>query len=141
MASEAIAGSCLCGQLRFQLRPPTQVCVHCHCSMCRRAHGAGFVTWVRLPKAQLEFVSGREKLLHYRSSDHAVRSFCASCGSSLFFESSHSPDTVDVVVANLEAPLDRDPQLHVFFDDRAEWITVGDPLPRLGGETGVEPVS
>ncbi len=141
MASQPIGGSCLCGEVRFQLRPPTQVCVHCHCSICRRAHGAGFVTWVRLPKAQLELVSDGERLLRYRSSEHAVRSFCARCGSSLFFETSHSPDTVDVVLANLDGPLDRDPQLHVFFDHRAEWIAVGDDLPRLGGETGFEPVS
>ena len=141
MASESIGGSCLCGEVRFLLRPPTQVCAHCHCTMCRRAHGAGFVTWVRLPKAQFEIVSGGETLLHYRSSEHAVRSFCGRCGSSLFFESSHSPDTVDIVLANLEGPLDRAPGLHVFFDDRADWIAVGDDLPRLGGETGFEPVS
>lgn len=109
--------------------------------MCRRAHGAGFVTWVRLPKGQLEFVAGGERLVRYRSSEHAVRSFCARCGSSLFFESSHSPDTLDVVLANLDGPLDRGPQLHIFFDHRAEWIAVGDELPRLGGETGLEPIS
>jgi hypothetical protein len=40
----------------------------------------------------------------------------------------------------MDAAIDREPQLHIFFDDRVEWIEVNDSLPRLGGETGVEPV-
>jgi hypothetical protein len=44
------------------------------------------------------------------------------------------------VLANLHGPIDREPQLHVYFDDRAEWVAVDDGLPRLGGKTGLEPI-
>jgi hypothetical protein len=37
-------------------------------------------------------------------------------------------------------PIDREPELHVYFDFRASWIRVGDSLPRLGGKTGMEPL-
>ena len=37
-------------------------------------------------------------------------------------------------------PIDRPPQLHVYFDDRAGWLDLDDDLPRLGGETGLEPI-
>ena len=40
----------------------------------------------------------------------------------------------------MDGPIDRAPQVHVFFDSRAEWVAVGDRLPRLGGKTGIEPV-
>ena len=40
----------------------------------------------------------------------------------------------------MEGAIDRSPQLHIYFDDRAEWVVVEDGLPRLGGETGMEPV-
>jgi hypothetical protein len=40
----------------------------------------------------------------------------------------------------MESSIDRAPQMHVFFSDRAPWIEVGDSLPRLGGESGLEPV-
>ena len=141
MTAEVVQGGCLCGAVRFDIRPPTQVSAHCHCSMCRRAHGAAFVTWVRLPKEQLTIVAAEDKLLRYRSSPPATRSFCAVCGSSLFFESEDSPETVDVAFANIDGPIDRNPQLHVFFDDRVDWIQVGDDLPRLGGKTGLEPLT
>jgi hypothetical protein len=108
--------------------------------MCRRAHGAGFVTWLTVPKSQLTLSSDPGSLARYSSSDHATRSFCRACGSSLFFETSHRADQVDVALSNLEGPIDRAPQLHIFFDDRADWIEVSDSLPRLGGSTGMEPL-
>ena len=47
---------------------------------------------------------------------------------------------MDVVLANMDGPIDRPPQVHVYFDDRADWVFVDDGLPRLGGSTGMEPV-
>jgi hypothetical protein len=44
------------------------------------------------------------------------------------------------VLANMHAPVDRPPQLHVDFDDRTAWVAVDDGLPRLGGATGLEPI-
>ena len=48
---------------------------------------------------------------------------------------------MDVVLANMDGPIDRPPQLHIYFDDRADWVFVDDGLPRLGGATGMEPVA
>ena len=132
MEIRSVQGTCLCGEVRFELRMPTMLCVHCHCSMCRRAHGAGVVTWIRAAQEQLHFLSGEQALAHYRSSDRATRSFCSTCGSSLFFASTEAPETIDVVLANLTGDLDREPQLHIYFDDRVDWIHVADDLPRIG---------
>jgi hypothetical protein len=108
--------------------------------MCRRAHGAGIVTWFSVPKTQLRITAGESELVRFQSSDHGTRSFCGICGSSLFFESTLHDARIDIALANMEGPIDREPQLHVFFDHRAEWVTVGDSLPRLGGESGVDPL-
>ena len=141
MSDEPVPGSCLCGAVRFELRPPTLFCGHCHCTMCQRAHGAGFVTWTAVPRERFAVVAGEDVLVRHASSDHGTRSFCGRCGSSLLCESTHHPDQVDVVLANLEAPIDREPQVHVHFGSRVGWVPVDDGLPRLGGETGMEPLS
>jgi hypothetical protein len=138
MTSGPVEGACLCERVRFELRMPTIVCAHCHCSMCRRAHGAGYVTWIRLPKDQLRLLSGEDALARHQSSDHATRRFCRICGSSLFFETTRSPDTIDVTLASLAGAIDREPQLHVHFDDRVGWIPVADDLPRIGDPTAPE---
>jgi hypothetical protein len=108
--------------------------------MCRRSHGAGFVTWVAVPRKQFSLERGHAELVRFRSSDHGSRSFCGRCGSSLFCESSRHPDQIDIVLANMHAPIDRLPQAHIYFDDRAAWVVAEDDLPRLGGATGLEPL-
>lgn len=40
-------------------------------------------------------------------------------------------------------PIDRQPDRHIFWDDRAPWVRVGDDLPRFGsfrsGVRGAQP--
>jgi hypothetical protein len=140
MESGTLPGSCLCGAIRFAIELPTLLCAHCHCSVCRRAHGAAFVTWITLPIVQFTLLAGQERLVRYRSSDHGTRSFCATCGSSLFFETTQYPDRIDIALANMEGAIDHAPQCHIFFSDRVDWVQVADELPRLGGATGMDPL-
>ncbi len=142
MAEESrVQGSCLCGDVRFSVQLPTLFCAHCHCTMCQRAHGAGYVTWFAIPVEGLRYASGEDRVVRYPSSDHGTRTFCSRCGSTLFCESKNHPDRVDIVLANMLGAIDREPAVHAYFDNRAAWVVVGDDLPRLGGETGMEPLS
>src|SRR5262250_1375729 len=106
MSSDALAGQatggCLCGAVRFTITTPTLFCGHCHCSMCRRNHGAAYVTWVAVPRAQVSVDSGTDQLTRYESSTHGSRSFCSRCGSSLFCVVSKHPDIVDIPLANMD---------------------------------------
>jgi len=140
MSDQKVSGHCLCGSIRYTVKLPSLVCAHCHCSMCRRNHGAGFVTWFAVPRGQLSMESGAEELVRYRSSEHGSRSFCKRCGTSLFCDNAAHPDQVDIALGTVDGPIDRAPQLHIFFDSRADWVAVADELPRLGGKTGVEPL-
>ena len=133
-------GSCFCEEVEFTVGGPTLFCAHCHCSMCRRSHGAGFVTWFGVPYEQFVIQRGEEKTVRFRSSEHGIRTFCGTCGSTLFCESTNHPDRIDIVLANMEDAIDRKPEFHAYFDDRAEWTHSEDGLPRLGGKTGVEPL-
>src|SRR4051794_3761233 len=78
-------GACLCGAVTFSIALPPKWVAHCHCSMCRRAHGAPFVTWVGV--ASDAFTLTRGEVQSYASSADATREFCARCGSPLFFRS------------------------------------------------------
>ncbi len=140
-ADARVTGGCLCGRVRFEIGLPTLFCAHCHCSMCRKAHGAGFVTWVGVPYARFRITAGEEVLRRYDSSEHGWRRFCEHCGSSMLCESKAHPDHLDVALGALDSPIDRAPSLHVFFDDRADFVSIDDGLPRLGGKTGMEPPS
>ncbi|MFV8751479.1 GFA family protein [Nannocystaceae bacterium ST9] len=136
---EILRGACLCGAVRFEIDPPTRFCAHCHCSMCRRAHGAPLVTWSGVPDSQFRLIAGADLLRDYTSSPEATRSFCSRCGSTLLFRSTRWPGEVHVASANLDR-LDRTPVAHVFFSDRAAWFECDDGLIKRGGASGLEAI-
>lgn len=115
-------GECSCGGVRFSVDFPTLWCAHCHCGMCRRAHGAGFVTWVGVAQERFHLLAGDALLRRYHSSPEATRSFCGRCGSPMFFESTRWPGEVHVALAHFTSPLDREPDKNAFAADRAHWI-------------------
>jgi hypothetical protein len=139
MEHEVVAGACLCGAVRFEVQGPIDRVAHCHCTMCQRAHGAAFVTWAALPEQSVRITAGGDALERYRSSALGTRSFCRTCGSSLFCTLDTHPGTIDVALASLAAGHGAVPRLHIFWDDRAGWVELADGLPRLGGKTGLEP--
>lgn len=125
-------GSCLCGQVRFTVEWPSKWVAHCHCTLCRRAHGAAFVTWFGMQNDHARIDDSAGALRWYASSPGAERGFCAHCGSSLFFRSDRWPGELHIVLANLEGEVDRAPMAHVFWETHVDWATVdpGDGLPR-----------
>ena len=126
------SGACLCEGIRFRAELPSKWVVHCHCTLCRRAHGAAFVTWVGVDERS-SHIEDPERTLHwYRSSVEAERGFCSRCGSTLFFRSSKWPGELHIALANFVDPVDRAPQAHIFFDTHVDWLALGDELPKKG---------
>jgi hypothetical protein len=122
------------------VRLPSLFCGHCHCSICRRSHGAAFGTWFGVPDDQFSLEAGEVGIGSFRSSDHGTRLFCDRCSSPVFFRSSRHPERVEIPLAAMNDLIDRGPEVHIFFDDRAEWVGVSDDLPPLGGPSGLDSV-
>ena len=130
-----LEGRCLCGEVRFSAQGPTLFCAHCHCRFCRQAHGAAFVTWVGVKEEGFEITGGDESLEWFQSSKQSRRGFCSTCGSTMFFASTVAPGEMHIAMPVIADPIDRQPQAHVFFDQRVPWIHLGDELPRLDGRS------
>jgi hypothetical protein len=130
--STTVPGACLCGAVKFEVDLPARFCVHCHCTMCRRNHGAAFVTWFAAPKSQFRLIEGESALARYQSSKKGSRSFCSRCGSSLFCENERDADIIDITLASMRGPIDIAPQAHIYFDSHVDWTNVVDELPKKG---------
>src|SRR6476620_5200531 len=77
-----IQGQCLCGEIQFEASEILGMVFNCHCSRCRKAHGAAFATQVIGMKDSLKFISGQERLKEFVVGN-IVRAFCGNCGSRL----------------------------------------------------------
>lgn len=143
MSSPApLRGRCLCGEVAFEVTPPTRFVSHCHCESCRLSHGAAFVTWTSVPLERFRVVSGEALLRWYHSSAHIAWGFCSRCGSSCLYravsEGHHEAPNVDrmyVTAASLIDPLDREPAAHVSWEERVPWLRIRDGLPKHRGKT------
>ena len=120
-AGEARA-RCMCGRVQMVARFPSRFCAHCHCESCRRAHAAGFVTWIGFRSDQVSVTDGAELIHTYESSPGTRRTFCGHCGTRLTFESTKWPGETHIPLACFDTPVDRQPSGNAFVDEHAPWI-------------------
>ena len=140
-SGETIGGQCLCGGVKFEAAMPAKWCSNCHCTYCRRAHGAPFVTWAGFAEERVRVLAGEELLVRFHATPQATRTFCRVCGGPIFFQGERWPGEIHIARALLDDAADLAPTYHAFFSHKAPWMEVHDALPKRGGETGAEPLA
>lgn len=121
-------GSCLCGSVNYTVTLPSKWCAHCHCSLCRKAHGAGYVTWVGMEEKQFTLGTDVSTLVWYQSTTTGERGFCNQCGSTLFFKGKQWADEIHIALASFDEPIDRKPQTNAYLDAHVDWMPIDDAL-------------
>jgi hypothetical protein len=123
-------GGCLCGAIRFEA-DAFGGAAHCHCSMCRKFHGAAFATLASVRREQFRWLHGEEALQHYTAANGTTRSFCRHCGSSLLFSTPRAPaQIIEIAIGCFDDPLPVTPSAHIFVASGANWTVLGDGLPQ-----------
>lgn len=130
MNESVVHGACLCGAVRYTATLPSKWVAHCHCSYCRRAHGAAFVTWAGFADDRVVIDDSGVAPAWYVSSPGAERGFCPRCGSPMFFRSARWPGEMHLARALINGELDREPSAHVFYESHVPWLAIGDELPK-----------
>ena len=130
-----IRGSCLCGGVKFEIHGKLGRSSHCHCSMCRKAHGAAFGSYALARKQDFRVVAGEALIKRYASSPGVTRTFCATCGSTLQFISAKRPDIVDVALGVLDDDAGIRVPHHIFVASKAPWVEITDGLPQFADWT------
>lgn len=121
-------GGCLCGGIRFAVDAFEPAIAHCHCSMCRKFHGAAFATFA---SARVEHFRWLNLLQAYTAPNGTTRRFCRHCGSSLTFASPRgSADVVEIALGCLDGGLEIAPDAHIFVGSKADWFSISDDLPQ-----------
>jgi hypothetical protein len=125
-----IRGSCLCGQVRFELDGVPQFINHCHCSMCRKAHGAAFGSFLHADGNGFRWLVGESRVTNYPSSPGNVRAFCSVCGSNVPVLEDEGRHVIIPAGVLDDDPLVR-PVVHIHTASRAPWFAITDALPQF----------
>jgi hypothetical protein len=120
--------TCLCGHVAWDLDGPLELMSHCHCSRCRKAHGAGFATYVAGPAEGFR-LHGREHVTRWESSPGFFRCFCSRCGSVV--PGDPFEGRMFVPAGNFDDDPGVRPLAHIFVASKAPWVEIRDTLPRF----------
>ncbi|RON86653.1 ribulose phosphate epimerase [Pseudomonas chlororaphis] len=130
--TDTFLGSCLCGAVEYQLLSRPKALSHCHCSQCRKSHGAAFASYGSVLRSDLRIVQGAGSLQSYRSSESVLRQFCGQCGSSLFWsrDQGEHADWISIALGTLDTPFTADKQKHIQVAFKASWYEIQDNWPQ-----------
>lgn len=123
-----IKGGCLCGRVRYRVNGRLFNADHCHCSMCRRQHGAAFATYAEFEAEDFAWTSGEELVKVYQPSAGGGWAFCGECGSTL--AGTDDGRVTSITLGTVEGDPGIRPELHMFAGSRAPWYEISDDLPQ-----------
>lgn len=125
-----LSGQCECGQVRFEVEGEIHDLGHCHCSQCRRLHGAAFATFAAVKRDEFRYTAGEGLVSHYASSDWNDRQFCGNCGSNILVDSSEEPGWLYLSMSAIQGKPDTPRAHHDWVGSKAPWWEITDDLPR-----------
>lgn len=132
-----IRGSCLCGNVKFQISGEPYSLSYCHCSRCRKA--AGVFSAVLIGKSDdLVVTEGQDDIGKFKAGSDTKfeRCFCKQCGTSL--GDMNSGDIYVVAASALDDDPKIKPSLHIHTASKPDWYEIDDDLKKFEGDFIVE---
>jgi hypothetical protein len=130
-----IRGSCVCGDVQFEIDHLSGPFELCHCRRCRKFSGSAFLAGVGVQREHFRFTCGRDKIQTYdapilREPPAYRTAFCKRCGSAMPDPALDS-EWFEVPAGALEGELGASPERHIMVHVKAGWFAIGDDLPQL----------
>lgn len=128
METQDFKGSCLCGEVTYEIRPPFTWFQYCHCSRCRKRSGTAHAANILIPAEQLIFTSGQESVTRYELPEARSfgTTFCSMCGSHLP-RVTRNAEWAIVPAGSLDDDPGVRPERNIYWDSRASWyLPVGE---------------
>ena len=130
MSENSLRGSCLCGSITFEITPPYQMMLHCHCMRCRKSTGTGHATNIAVDPSQFRWLSGENLIQRFdlATAKSFSKWFCGSCGCPVPRMRRGGPFMI-VPAGSLDADPGMKPTGHIFWTSRAPWSCESSGLP------------
>lgn len=127
---KTFSGTCLCKKVSYQIKGELGPIINCHCSQCRRWHGAAFRTRCSVRRDHFRWLQGEEYITKYLFSEETTHTFCSICGSNLISFSSKDPDYIGFPVCALDQDPGHYPIMHIFVSSKSPCFNITDDLPQ-----------
>lgn len=125
------AGSCLCGEVRFEVEGEFERFYLCHCEYCRKDTGSAHAANLFSSAAALKWVSGSDRIRQFNlpTTRHS-KAFCGTCGSALPMMQMDGALLV-VPAGSLNSKVPIRPTAHIFVSSKANWDDELENIPTI----------
>lgn len=120
-----LKGSCLCGDIRFEVSGTPMGPSMCHCGQCRKQSG-GVWSSAYVPDESLG-IFGDVNWFH--SSVEAKRGTCARCGSFLFWKALNE-STTSFALGAIDGPTGLKLSKHIFVAGKGDYYDIAPDAPQ-----------
>jgi hypothetical protein len=121
-----LEGSCLCGEVRFELDGQFEPRSYCHCTSCKRLSGGIGTANGRIRSDSVRITAGEELLRTFVPEGGSAKTFCSACGSNLFGGGWPDSEYSSVRLPAIDTPFEGRPDRHIFTRSVARWETLPD---------------
>jgi len=121
-----ITGSCLCGNVSYEIDAPIEFVGTCHCETCRRVSGAAYNLVVSVPRAATMLTGETNEYVTVGGSGQNVHHvFCPNCGSPLWATAEARKEMLFVKGGTLSAEFQKtlQPKMELCTAQRLSYIT------------------
>jgi hypothetical protein len=124
---------CACGRCTLQAEGATVVNGVCHCANCRQRTGSAFGWSAYFADDRISGVEGELTVYILDPADpaRAQRSFCANCGTTLFWKTAAFPGHTGVAAGCFYDPPMEEPGLSATDDGKLAWLGLPEHWARM----------
>jgi hypothetical protein len=124
----AFRGSCMCGEVAFEVEGPFDLFLNCQCSRCRKATGTAQSCEV-IVKAHFDGFAGEASVARFDlpQARSFATAFCKTCGRPMPHLTRSGREAI-IPAGGFDDPLGVVPDRHVHCASRADWFVHGDGL-------------
>jgi hypothetical protein len=130
--SEAYAGGCACGAIRYEIPGEPVFMNHCQCRDCQHKSGTGHGSYLTFPRAGIKLTG---EATHWDlvgdSGNVKTRGFCPTCGSPVTLTFAAMPEVFTVHAASLDDPGRFKPQAVTYGVRGHAWDHLDSSLPKF----------
>ncbi len=125
--SGTVQGSCLCGDVAYEIEGAPQRMMNCYCSRCRRARSAAHATNLFYPLEQFLWVRGASQVADFKLPEarYFATAFCTRCGGELP-RVSKERGIVVVPAGSLDEHPGIGATAHICVASKADWVDITD---------------
>ncbi|HJM71557.1 MAG TPA: GFA family protein [Gammaproteobacteria bacterium] len=123
-----LEGNCECRKVAFEIDQKITELSHCHCTQCRRLHGAAYASFIEVYRSSFQYISGEDCAKSYAPSEDHERIFCSNCGSNILVSLEPYPDKYYVALGLINGNPELPEAYHIFVGSKAPWHQINDDL-------------